>query len=552
MNRTTSHGLLLALLCFVMFWWRLGHLGLIDPDEPFYAQTTREMVQANDWITPQIFGQPQFEKPIFFYWQTMVAQKVFGDTEFAARFPSALFATLLVFGTWIFGRRLLSPTAGFLSAVVLGTGIEFALMARLMLTDISLAFFILVSFAAFWMALEDEKNRQRWVFLQLLASGLASLTKGPIGLLFPVLGCGGYLFLMRRKAPWKGPGFWLGVAAWLVIAVPWYVVMLMKYGREYWDAFFVHENWERLVVAEHPANNHFWYYPMILAVGSLPWMPLLIATIVRTCREALKNRVVLFLACWFLPNLIFLTIVQSKLPSYIFFLFVPMALLMGRTLDSWLADGFRSRAEYIVTASIAIIQAVGLLGAPFMRPEAAKYGWLAAVVAVPMGLAGLFILLRWQKFAATATALAGVFVVIIALAWVAPDIEFKVSTRPIAAKIHEMRKPGEPLVTAAFLARAVTYYGGEKPVAVMSYNEQPFFTKHPLPFLRGDEEMAEFLKDKPSLLFVGQVRDLNRFLRKKSKLKNSCEVLAQEGEGDDARVILRVKAAVTNVTTQAK
>lgn len=560
------HGPILLLVCFTMFWWRLGSLGLIDPDEPFYAQTTREMVQTNDWITPQIFGAPQFEKPILFYWQTMLAQKIFGDTEFAARFPSALFATLLVFGTWIFGRRLLSPGAGFYAALTLGTGIEFALMGRLMLTDISLAFFILVSFGAFWMALQDEKNRQWWVFLQLVASGLASLTKGPIGILFPVLGCGSYLLLVRYtdwqthfkprsqdltgssalpagppRAPWSGPGFWLGVVAWVAIAVPWYVIMFMKYGWEYWNAFAIHENWERLVVAEHPSNNHFWYYPMILVLGFLPWMPLLIAAVVRACRETLRHPTVLFLVCWFLPNLIFLTLAQSKLPSYIFFLFVPLALLMGRTLDAWLREGFAGRGEFITVSVIAIIQAVGLLAAPFIRPEAARYEWLAMVVAAPMCLTAVCFVLKQLRLAAAATVVAAAFIVIVALAWVAPDIESKVSTRSIASQIRELRRPGEPLITAAFLARAVTYYGGEKPTAVESYGKQPFFTKHPLPFVRGDKGLAEFLKDKPSVFFVGQLRDYKALTSQKSVLRDRCETLATVGEGDDARVILRFK-----------
>src|SRR4030095_14542267 len=81
--------IILLLVCFLVFWWRLGKLGLIDPDEPFYAQTAREMVATGDWITPQIFGHPQFEKPIFFYWFTAASFKVFGETEFAARVPSA-------------------------------------------------------------------------------------------------------------------------------------------------------------------------------------------------------------------------------------------------------------------------------------------------------------------------------------------------------------------------------------------------------------------------------------------------------------------------------
>src|SRR5437899_7690898 len=80
----------LLLLCSVVFWWRLGKLGLIDPDEPFYAQTAREMVATGDWMTPRIFGSPQFEKPILFYWLTAGSFEVFGESEFAARVPSAL------------------------------------------------------------------------------------------------------------------------------------------------------------------------------------------------------------------------------------------------------------------------------------------------------------------------------------------------------------------------------------------------------------------------------------------------------------------------------
>ena len=83
MTRTTARDLLiLSLLCYVAFWWRLGQIGLIDPDEPFYAQTAREMVETNDWITPHIFGAPQFEKPIFYYWLVAASFKLFGQTEF--------------------------------------------------------------------------------------------------------------------------------------------------------------------------------------------------------------------------------------------------------------------------------------------------------------------------------------------------------------------------------------------------------------------------------------------------------------------------------------
>src|SRR5438093_9143704 len=108
--------LVLVALCALVFWLRLGRLGLIDPDEPFYAQTATEMIQSHDWLTPRIFGHPQFEKPILFYWLAIASYRTLGVDEFASRVPGALFATLLVLLTYLFGARALGRRSGFLAA----------------------------------------------------------------------------------------------------------------------------------------------------------------------------------------------------------------------------------------------------------------------------------------------------------------------------------------------------------------------------------------------------------------------------------------------------
>lgn len=537
MTQTRFHACILFIVCAVMFWWRLGHLGLIDPDEPFYAQTTREMVEANDWITPHIFGQPQFEKPIFFYWQSMTAQKIFGDTAFAARAPSALLATGIVFLVWLFGRRMFSPLAGLLSAIVLATGMEFVLMSRLMLTDICLAFFVTLSMFGLWMAVHDESRRNRWVFLQLMASGFATLTKGPIGILFPALGGIAYLWFTRTRSPWRGRGLWLGLLAWTVIAVPWYVMMFLKFGWEYWDRFFVHENWDRIITSEHDHSNHWWYYPMILFLGTLPWIPLLAASLLRSWKDARTDRRVLFLACWFLPSLMFLTIAQSKLPSYIFFLFMPLALLMGPVLESWMQKGFRSTGERRLVCLSAIIQALGVLAAPFIRPEeAARYNWLAAIIAVPLVIAAAMLVRQQFKLAAASLGLTTALVIGLALTKVSPDIEVVTSTRTIGQKIESLRRPGEPLVTASFLTRAVNYFSGVRPAGEYSQGPRAHYTPHPLPVIVRDKGLAKFAADYPSVLCVGQLRDLEDLTRPKSVLKDRCEKLLTIGD----RVIFRI------------
>src|SRR6476660_462119 len=79
----------LALLSALMFGWHLGQVGLIDPDEPFYAQSATEMLAHHDWITPRIFGHPQFEKPILCYWLEMGSIAWLGRNELAERLPAA-------------------------------------------------------------------------------------------------------------------------------------------------------------------------------------------------------------------------------------------------------------------------------------------------------------------------------------------------------------------------------------------------------------------------------------------------------------------------------
>jgi 4-amino-4-deoxy-L-arabinose transferase-like glycosyltransferase len=535
-----------------MFWWRLGHLPLIDPDEPFYAQTTTEMVKGNEWLTPTIFGERQFEKPVFFYWQSMIAQKIFGQTELAARVPSAAAGTLLVFLTWWFGRRMFSPRAGFCAAVVLATGVEFAFMSRLMLTDIFLALCISASVFCFWLATEEEDKRDRWMILHFVASALAMLTKGPVGFLVPTLGSICYLWLTGKRSPWRGKGLWLGITAWLLIAGPWYATMFAKYGMEYWHRFFVHENWERLTSAEHKHSNHWWYYLMILVAGNLPWIPLLIAAVVRTVKDIKTDRRMLFMVCWFVPNLIFFTICNSKLPTYTFFLFVTLALVMGHTLDQWISNGFRGKGERILAAALAILQTVLVLGAAsaitlmlpkdsnaFMKDLSPVIYVLAAIISIPMVL----MLLRRTVAWAGTTVLVTAFIIMYMQYGVDAKVMEYTSTRGIAAEAMKVRQPGEPIISSSFIARAVTYYTGSMPDGVIFFPSrpdqlQPYFTPHPpLHMLRADVGTGEFADKYPSVLCIALMRDWDHFNSSGSVIKDRCEKIKVIGD----RLVFRIK-----------
>ena len=79
-----------AIAVFVCLFGHLGAMGLVGPDEPRYVWIARAMAQTGDWVTPRLYGQPWFEKPILYYWAAAIGFSRHLSTEWAARLPSAL------------------------------------------------------------------------------------------------------------------------------------------------------------------------------------------------------------------------------------------------------------------------------------------------------------------------------------------------------------------------------------------------------------------------------------------------------------------------------
>ena len=490
----------LLVICFIAFWWHLGKVGLIDPDEPFYAETAHEMVVSGNWLTPQIFHHPQFEKPVFYYWFVAASYKLFGENEFSGRLTTAVFSTLIVLLTFVFVRRTFSPRIGFLSGLLLATGLEFCLMSRLMLTDVPLAFFFAAAIYCYWMAVSDPARRDRWVFLYVIATALAFFMKGPIGSFVPLLAAGAFSALSKRPHHYRGKGFWLAVPLFCLIAFPWYIIMLEKYGRAFWDEFFVRDNWDRFIAAEHPANNHWYYYIGLLTLGFIPWLPLVIITAWRGIRGAVESKMerrpqgrmftfflrsaadvtgerglLLLLWCWILTSLILLTIAQSKLPSYILFLFIPLAIVMAHTLDSLIANGFRSVAERRTLLGLAIFQVIAAAVVPFVSKDASIFKIAAWLVAATLAVSVVFIWKNRVRAWAVASTLATIVLLGVALTVSLPSAEQISSSRPTAQKMLTMRQGGEPLFASGFLVRGIYYYT-RQPVEVISRKSKPFWS----------------------------------------------------------------------------
>src|ERR1051326_4181447 len=151
----------LAVLCYGLFFYRLGSIGLIWPDEPRYASIARDMLINGSYVKPRLYGAPLFENPPLMYWLEAVGYKLFGNSEAAARFPSAAAATVCVFFIYWCGRNLWNRQTGFLAALVAATSIGSFAFARAASMDMLLSACLTMALIFFLFGFNDVTPRRR-------------------------------------------------------------------------------------------------------------------------------------------------------------------------------------------------------------------------------------------------------------------------------------------------------------------------------------------------------------------------------------------------------
>lgn len=337
--------LLLAGLMLIFFFWQLGSYPLFDLDEPRYAEAAREMLENNNWITPYFNYELRFDKPVLFYWLIAKAYQWFGVSEFSARFFSAVTASSTVFALYYFAKYWIDRRYGLITGVVLMSCLLFLGLARMSITDMTLSCWMTLTILCLFMV---PNHHQRWWILAGLFSGLAVLTKGPVGVVLPgSILCLYSLLTGSFKRSLLTPWFLAGLLICAMVSVPWYVLAYQQNGQIFIDALFTH-NVTRFsdVVSGH--KQPFYFYAVVLLVGSLPWAAYLPAVCQRIknilCKDtankpsqvlqyfaafkspSMRDQLVIYAWVWALFVFVFFSISHTKLLTYILPMFPALAL----------------------------------------------------------------------------------------------------------------------------------------------------------------------------------------------------------------------------------
>ncbi len=344
--------LIVALSVFLLYFLKLGSIGITDPGEGYYVEAAREMVESGDYITPHLNYQIYFSKPILTFWLMAGSYLCLGVNEVAARLPFSILMMLLCLGTYYVSSRALNFRAGLFAALVTCTSPLMLAFVKFSPIDITFAFFLnLTLFAFFLTCLLGDR---RFWSLFWIGLSLALLTKGPAALVFSAIGIG--LFLVIERASWKTNWERLknlrpiyGVLIFSALSLSWYAAVHRATHGLFTKVFFLYENYARFSGHTNLAHNSPFHYFRVISYGFFPWILLLPAAFMEVSQArvqaSLSRSYLALMSCYAIAVFMFFSFSKTQLDTYILPVIAPLSVLVGCYLDRVLALASRQFSD---------------------------------------------------------------------------------------------------------------------------------------------------------------------------------------------------------------
>jgi 4-amino-4-deoxy-L-arabinose transferase-like glycosyltransferase len=341
-------------------------LPLIDRDEPRFAEASREMIQRADYVIPYFNNQLRLDKPPLAYWAQVASYRIFGESDFSARFPSAIAAALTALVILAWGCRIGAAEVGWWAAIIFTLSLQTFVHAKAAVADMWLVLFMtMANWSGYELLQRPTLNSQRstpnqaaavcsppWATLKspfiifYLSLAFGFLAKGPIAWL-PLLTVGATIILARDWQLARHLKFLRGTLLMLAVVALWGIPALVQtHGQFLAIGIGRHVIGRSLATMEGHGASSFGIYLLLLPfyfvtifVSFFPWsikLPWLIRQLWRQkkagiadsgySRNQLNNYLITGIAIIF----VIFTLIATKLPHYTLPAFPLLALLLAR------------------------------------------------------------------------------------------------------------------------------------------------------------------------------------------------------------------------------
>ncbi len=369
--------LILFALWFAIYFAGIFSPALLDDADTVHAEAAREMVARHDWVTLYANGIRYLEKAPFMYWSVASSYVVFGVSEWSTRLPLVLGVLALIFTTYWLGARCFGERGGFYSGLVMATALGPYLFTRFLIPDVLVGLWLTLTFLFFLQTLEEDPP-QMWACWGMAAvSAMNVLTKGLIGLVFPVGVIGIYLLLTGNFKHILRLRLISSAIVFFLIAAPWHILAALRNPSQgavkgFLWFYFVNEHFKRYLGTRVP--HDYDKVPLLLFWGLLllwlfPW----IAFLARSLREVPlrwrewrsqmtpRQRGKLLFFLWAVVILIFFSF-STRQEYYTIPAIPALALLVGGWLDREAQSAAGSPERRSAITSSLVLFAIGLAG----------------------------------------------------------------------------------------------------------------------------------------------------------------------------------------------
>ena len=480
---------LLALLGALLFLPGLGLRDLWNPDEARYAEVAREMRLESSWVIPRLNGEVYTQKPPLFFWLIIASSYVTGGvSEVSARLPSALSAIGSILLVFLLGERLFNRRAGWIAAAAFGTCYKILWQGQFGQIDMLLTFLVALGIW-FWVRGYTEKRPGLYP-LFFVATGLATLAKGPAGFLLPLLAIVAFLLITKERDEIRRMRIGLGFLIWAAVVLAWLIPAGIAGGREYLDQIAFKQTVTRYADPWH----HFqpWYYYLsVIPPEFFPWSFLLPTALVAGWKSA-DRKGYLFALCWIVVTLVFFSVSPAKRTVYILTMYPAMALLVGAALDRIAAEWPRWRRWTVwplgLLAAFVLLLTAAVPIAGLGRKEAAPLGgdvfaWQLTLALLPLLAGALYA--WWQardgrlpRAAAGLAAGIGTFGLLATL-FLIPKFDAFKSTREMSRELVARMRPGDTYGIYPRLDSTLVFYTGRFAVELDSEQKLLEYARRP-------------------------------------------------------------------------
>ena len=324
---------ILAGLSIFLLFPGLGKPQLWIYDEVRNAECAREMFERNDWIVPTFNGELRTLKPPLHYYFMFAGFKLFGITEWGARFFSAVFGVLTILVTYFFTKRFSNARHAFITCLVLLASTHFLFQFRMSVPDPYLIFLNTLSIYTAYAYFTEKKFH--WLLICAVSLGLGTLAKGPVSILLP--GAAVFLWLIldgkfRQLFSWK---ILIAGIILLAVAVPWYLIVHKETNGEWTKGFFLEHNVGRFSSPMEGHGGLFIIVPLFVLVGLLPFS-VFIAESLKSFRSRFSNSFLKLCLCVMAVFIVFYSISGTKLPNYPMPCYPFVATILGFFISQWI------------------------------------------------------------------------------------------------------------------------------------------------------------------------------------------------------------------------